>query len=139
MSFEIEGKLYKVYPTEQKTASFQAREFGLEIMSGNYPQYIKFQLTQEKCTIIDSYQEGDAIKVYFDLRGREWNGKILSNLNAWRVEGAALGANTANSGSSSTTTAAAINNSFGEEPAFTNNDTFAGINEPMQFDNDLPF
>jgi single-strand DNA-binding protein len=138
MSFEIEGKLYKVYPTEQKTASFQAREFGLEIMSGNYPQYIKFQLTQEKCTVIDGYQEGDSIKVYFDLRGREWNGKILSNLNAWRVEGATLGANTATT--TSNTAAATPNNSFGEEPAFpTTNDAFAGMGEPMQFDNDLPF
>ncbi len=129
MSFEVEGKLYKVYPTEQKTATFQTREFGIEIMSGNYPQYIKFQLTQDKCAVLDGFNEGDAIKVHFDLRGREWQGKILSNLNAWRVESASLSA-----GSSNTTPKMA------DAPAYSD-DSFAGLgNEPiMPVQDDLPF
>ena len=86
MSFEIEGKLTKVYPTENKTDSFQAREFVIEITNGNYPQFIKFQLVQDRCSIMDNHNEGDTIKVYFDLRGREWNGKYFTNLNAWRVD-----------------------------------------------------
>jgi hypothetical protein len=36
--------------------------------------------------MLDGYQEGDRVKVSFDLRGREWNGKYLTNLNAWRME-----------------------------------------------------
>ena len=86
MSFEIEGKLIKKFDTESKTQTFQAREFVIEINNGNYPQFIKFQLTQDRCAIVDNYNEGDDIKVYFDLRGREWNGKYFTNLNAWRVE-----------------------------------------------------
>ena len=86
MSFEIEGKLHKVFPTESKTETFQAREFVIEITNGNYPQFIKFQLVQDRCAIMDNYDEGDDIKVYFDLRGREWNGKYFTNLNAWRVD-----------------------------------------------------
>lgn len=86
MSFEIEGKLHKVFETENKTASFQAREFVISINESNYPQYIKFQLTQDRCSIVDKYNEGDMIKIYFDLRGREWNEKYFTNLNAWRVE-----------------------------------------------------
>ena len=130
MSFEVEGKLYKVYPTEQKTATFQTREFGIEIMSGNYPQYIKFQLTQDKCAVLDGFNEGDAIKVYFDLRGREWQGKILSNLNAWRVEKASQASSSPSNAASQST----------EAPAF-NDDAFAGLgNEPiMPIQDDLPF
>lgn len=86
MSYELEGKLLKKFETENKTASFQAREFVVEIASGNYPQFIKFQLTQDRCALIDNMEEGDDIKVHFDLRGREWNGKYFTNLNAWRVE-----------------------------------------------------
>ena len=86
MSFEVEGKLIKKYDTENKTGSFQAREFVIEVSSGNYPQFVKFQLVQDRCTLIDSYQEGEMIKVHFDLRGREWNGKYFTNLNAWRIE-----------------------------------------------------
>ena len=86
MSFEIEGTLIKKFDTENKTATFQAREFVIEIMNGSYPQFIKFQLTQDRCAAVDPYEEGDQIKVYFDLRGREWNGKYFTNLNAWRIE-----------------------------------------------------
>lgn len=85
MSFEIEGKLHKKYPVESKSTSFQAREFVLEIKSGNYSEFIKFQLVQDKCSLLDDYQEGDIMKVFFDLRGREWQGKYFTNLNAWRL------------------------------------------------------
>ena len=86
MSFEVVGKLIKKFDTESKTQTFQAREFVIEVSEGNYPQMVKFQLVQDRCSIIDDYSEGDQIKVYFDLRGREWNGKYFTNLNAWRVE-----------------------------------------------------
>lgn len=86
MSFEVAGKLIKKYETENKTGTFQAREFVIEATEGRYPEYVKFQLTQERCSLIDPYNEGDWIKVTFDLRGREWQGKYFTNLNAWRIE-----------------------------------------------------
>ena len=86
MSFEVIGTLHKKYDTESKSATFQAREFVIEIADGNYPQFIKFQLVQDRCSLIDEYEEGKKIKVHFDLRGREWNGRYFTNLNAWRVE-----------------------------------------------------
>ncbi len=86
MSFEIEGKLHKKYETEKKSDKFQAREFVLLVEDGQYPQYIKFQLVQDRCDVIDGYDEGADLKVYFDLRGREWQEKFFTNLQAWRVE-----------------------------------------------------
>ncbi len=86
MALEIEGKLFRKFDTERKTDSFQAREFVLEIESGNYSEYIKFQLVQDKCAVIDAFVEGARLKVHFNLRGREWQGKFLTNLNAWRIE-----------------------------------------------------
>lgn len=84
-SFEIHGKLHKVFPSENKSGSFQAREFVIEVESGQYSQLIKFQLTQDRCDLIESYSKGEEIKVSFDLRGREWDGKYFINLNAWRL------------------------------------------------------
>jgi single-strand DNA-binding protein len=86
MALEVTGKIHRIFETEQKSASFQAREFVLEVPDGNYPQLIKFQVVQDKCAMLDQYSEGDQVKVSFDLRGREWNGKFLTNLNAWRIE-----------------------------------------------------
>ena len=87
MSFEITGKLHKKFDTENKTASFQAREFVIITEEdSNYPQFVKFQLTQDRCAQLDPFQEGHQVKVHFDLRGREWQGKYFTNLNAWRLE-----------------------------------------------------
>ena len=86
MSFEIKGKLHKIFETEQKTDTFQTREFVIETQDGNYTQYVKFQLTQERCQMADTFSEGQEINVHFDLRGREWQGKYFTNLNAWRLE-----------------------------------------------------
>ena len=85
MAYKAEGKLHKIFDTEQKTASFQAREFVIEMQDGQYPQMVKFQLTQDKCTLIDDYREGDEISVEFNLRGREWNDRYFTNLDAWRI------------------------------------------------------
>lgn len=122
MSFEIEGKLHKKYDTESKSASFQAREFVIETMNGNYANFIKFQLVQDRCNLLDDYNENENIKVHFDLRGREWNGKYFTNLQAWRLEKPA-GANTA------------------PTPANTDTDSFpSASDEPaMEVNDDLPF
>ncbi len=100
MSFEINGKLHKIYPTEQKTSSFRAREFVIIISEDNYPQHIKFQLTQDRCDLLDQYSEGNNVKVSFDLRGREWTNPqgeqvYFTNLNAWRLANADEGGATA--------------------------------------------
>ncbi len=86
MSFEIVGKLYKKFPAESKSPTFQTRELVLEVVEGNYPQLVKFQLTQERCNLLENYNEGEEIKVHFDLNGREWQGKFFTNLTAWRLE-----------------------------------------------------
>ena len=115
------GKLHKKYDTENKTDSFQAREFVVLMESGNYPQYIKFQLTQDRCAALDPFEEGKEIKVHFDLRGREWNGKYFTNLNAWRLEAPAPAATSA-------------------APASEDNFFPAADDEPsVAADDDLPF
>lgn len=95
MGYKAEGKLEKIFDSETKGASFQVRQFVIEVSDGQYPQMVAFQLVQDKCTLIDDYSEGDMIEVDFDLRGREWNGKYFTNLQAWRIgragEGAAQG------------------------------------------------
>lgn len=85
MSFETEGSIHKIFDTQSKSDTFQTREFVIK-QDGNYPQFIKFQLTQDRCDLVNNYGEGDRVKVSFDLRGREWNEKYFTNLNAWRID-----------------------------------------------------
>ena len=85
MTYKATGRLHKVFDTEQKSATFSVRDFVIETADDKLPQMVKFQLTQDKCALVDDYSEGDDITVEFDLRGREWNGKYFTNLNAWRI------------------------------------------------------
>ena len=101
MGYKAEGKLEKIFDTEQKSASFQAREFVIEVADGQYPQMVKFQLVQDKCALVDDYSEGDSIEVEFDLRGREWNGKYFTNLQAWRISRAGEGSGESGGGGQS--------------------------------------
>ncbi len=90
-SFEIIGTLKVKRDTQVVSDKFSKREFVITTdLNTPYPQYINLQLTQDKCSLLDSYQMGDEIKVSFNLRGREWSGpdgtKYFNSLDAWRVE-----------------------------------------------------
>ena len=85
MSFIQEGKIHLIKDTEVKGDNFNTRELILET-EGKYPQFIKFQFTQDRCDSLDSFFQGQPVKVYFDLRGREWNEKFFTNLNGWKIE-----------------------------------------------------
>ena len=106
---DITGILKVKGEAQQVSEKFRKREFVLSDNSSQYPQHISFQLTQDKCSLIDQYNVGDEIKVHFNLRGREWTSpknevKYFNTLEAWRIEG---GANAGNSGASSMNNVAA--------------------------------
>jgi len=89
-SYEVSGKL-KVKMEEQAFSSgFTKREFVLTTEE-QYPQDIKFELIKDKTSAIDKFKENDTIKVSFNLRGNEYNGKYYVNLQAWRVEAEVAG------------------------------------------------
>jgi hypothetical protein len=97
MALQVKGKL-KLKGKEQVVSDrFRKREFVLTDDSTQYPQHISFQLTQDKCSLIDSVNPGDEITVSFNLRGREWKSpqgeiKYFNSLEAWRIEkGSAAG------------------------------------------------
>ncbi|MEO0898845.1 MAG: DUF3127 domain-containing protein [Bacteroidota bacterium] len=89
----VQGKLHKKFDTQQVTATFQKREFVIEYVDGNpmYPQYILFQLIQDKCNLLDNVAEGSEISIDFNLRGRSWNPpqggetRYFNSLDAWRI------------------------------------------------------
>jgi len=129
MGYKAEGKLEKIYDAEEKTATFTAREFVIEVEDGQYPQMVKFQLVQDKCALLDDYNEGDKVEVDFDLRGREWNGKYFTNLQAWRISRAGEG----DSGSGGS------NSGGSSKPQSTDSAPVKSSSTTTDFDDDIPF
>ncbi len=99
MSFELTGKLIEKYDVNQVSDRFRKREFVIEITSGRsgmeFTDYAKFQLTQDRCDLIDPFNINDEIRVFFDISGNKWekDGKVtyFTNLRAWKIEPAGEG------------------------------------------------
>ena len=76
---------------QQVTDTFKKREFVVEMVDGAYTQLVKFQMVQNNCEKLDGFNEGDEVKVTFNLRGREWTSpqgevKYFSTLDAWKID-----------------------------------------------------
>jgi len=93
---ELTGTLKVKNPEVQVSEKFKKREFVITDNSSQYPQHVQFQLTQDRCALLDNYQIGSEVKVFFNIRGREWKNqqgeiKYFNSLEAWRMEAASGG------------------------------------------------
>ncbi len=85
MQFEIDGKVKLIHDKQTFGSGFEKREF-VVVTQEKYPQEVKFELTGDRIDIISSYGVGDMIKVKFNIRGNEYNGRHFVNLRAWAVD-----------------------------------------------------
>jgi hypothetical protein len=88
----IRGKIFEMFDTNKVSESFRKREFVIEFKENpQYPEYIKFELIQDKCDLLNNFKVGNLVEVYFNLKGRLWTNpkgeKVYFNsLQAWRLE-----------------------------------------------------
>ncbi|MBN2350269.1 MAG: DUF3127 domain-containing protein [Bacteroidales bacterium] len=86
MNFELSGKLIKVYDEVQVNDRFKKREFVIEKEESGFSDQIKFQLIQDKTSLIDGFSVGSEINVSFNVRGNKWKDAYFVNLQAWRIQ-----------------------------------------------------
>ena len=88
---DIQGKLIEKYETTKINDAFRKREFVVEYVENpQYPEFLKFDLIQDKCDFLDEFNIGDTLKVEFNLKGRKWTDpsgkdKYFNTLQAWRL------------------------------------------------------
>ena len=89
---DITGNIVEIFETQQITDSFKKREFVVEYLENpSYPEFIKFEIIQDRCALLDDYKSGDRVSVSFNLKGRKWTDpqgqtKYFNSLQAWRLE-----------------------------------------------------
>jgi hypothetical protein len=94
MAFEITGKVIDISPVNQVSDKFKKREFVIEKKETGgaavFIDYIKFQLIQDKCELINESYLNEDVKIWFNLKGNKWerDGKVnyFTNLDAWKIE-----------------------------------------------------
>jgi len=94
MAFEITGKVIDISPVNQVSDKFKKREFVIEKKEAGgaavFIDYIKFQLIQDKCDLINESYINEDVRIWFNLKGNKWerDGKTsyFTNLDAWKIE-----------------------------------------------------
>lgn len=94
MAFELSGKVIDILPVNQVSDKFKKREFVVERKetggSTVFIDYIKFQLLQDRCDLINESYLNEEVKVTFNIKGNKWerDGKVnyFTNLDAWKLE-----------------------------------------------------
>ena len=91
-SFKLNGTIKKIGDTVQVTDKFKKREVVITDTSSMYPQHVTMQFTQDKCDILNAYNEGQEVEISFNLDGKEYTDKntgeikYFNSLNAWKIE-----------------------------------------------------
>ena len=123
-ALEIEGRIKQKLSRQSGQSArgaWEKQEFILEYQDGNYPADVMVTaFGSDKVADLDRYQVGDAVKVSFNLRAREYNGRWYNDVRLWKI--APAGQN------------AAQQQPVQQAPAPTLDDMPADIPE-----NDLPF
>jgi hypothetical protein len=88
--YTTKGTIKVINQTQVITEKFSKREFVIETDS-QYPQPNLFQTTKDKCALLDSFQVGEKVEVFWNLNGKEWTSpagevKYFNTLEAWRLE-----------------------------------------------------
>ena len=75
--YEYTGVVEKILPMQTFSSGFTKREFivGNDVDSpSKYPNPVKFSFKKDNCSLLDSVQKGQRVKVRFAIDGRRWEG-----------------------------------------------------------------
>jgi hypothetical protein len=89
--YSTSGKLKWIGDVQSFPSGFSKREFVVTTAADKYPQDLKFEIVKDKCSLLDPFEVGQDVEVYFDIRGNEYNGKYYVNLSCWKIQAAGAG------------------------------------------------
>ena len=129
MSYEIKGKVEKIYDKQTITETFEKREFVVKTEE-DYPQFVKLEVRQKMISLLDEISEGDDVVVNFNINGKESKGNYWNSLAAWKIRNSkdVPGGEVEESKSKKPVTKK--DKKITEEPVFSN---------PSKEDDDMPF
>jgi hypothetical protein len=83
----IKGIVKSIGERETFTSGFYKQQLVITTL-GDYPQLLPFDFAKDKGEALNGLEVGQAVEVFFDLRGKEGTtpGRIFVDLNGWKVE-----------------------------------------------------
>jgi single-strand DNA-binding protein len=87
----VSGSIKVIGKTQQVSDKFSKRELVVTEPSGQRPQHIPIEFTQDRTGLLDSFRPGEEVTVTCYVNGREWTGrdgvtKYFLSLSGNRIE-----------------------------------------------------
>lgn len=87
----ITGSIRQIGKTQDVSEKFRKRELIITEPSGQRPQHIPVEFTQDRCALLDPFKPGEEVSVTCFVNGREWTGrdgvtKFFLSLSGNRIE-----------------------------------------------------
>ena len=88
---EIQGRIRQIFPSQMIGQNgFEKRDLVI-VTEDQYPQTIIIQFTQHRCDLLNNLQVGQNVKVYINIKGREWTNpqgetKYFNTIEGWKIE-----------------------------------------------------
>ena len=88
---EIQGRIKQIFPSQIIGQNGFEKSDLVIITEEQYPQTIIIQFTQQRCDLLNNLQVGQNVKVYINIRGREWTNpqgetKYFNTIEGWKIE-----------------------------------------------------
>ena len=80
MTYNFEGLVKVVLPTQEFASGFKKREIIVSSTDEKFPQDIKFEFIKDSADKLEAFKPNDMVKVVFGLKGNEYEGKFYTNL-----------------------------------------------------------
>lgn len=87
IQFDITAPIHFIGQTQQITEKFRKRDCVLLLdKDSKWPQTVPLTFTGDRCDRLDEFNEGEVVKITFNLRGREHKGKFYGELAAFKID-----------------------------------------------------
>lgn len=83
-TFEMDCVVVKIMDTETFPSGFSKRNIVVKTEE-RFPQDILVEFLKDNAKMVEPLKEGTRIKLSFDLRGREYNGRYFVSVAGWKV------------------------------------------------------
>lgn len=125
----LSGVIKQIDDAQQVTEKLTKRQVVLTTAADKYPQDVAFEFINDACDALDRFAPGMEVDIFFNVRGREYNGKYYTNLSGWKIE--------STTGAGAAPAAAAKPATANKNPSLRAQPSAAPI--ASDDDNDLPF
>jgi hypothetical protein len=84
------GTVVQITPLQVVSEKFRKQDFTIKTFDEKFPQFLTFQVVNDKCDLVANLNTGDVVEVSYNLRGREWKSpegvtKYFNTVEAWSI------------------------------------------------------